>query len=53
VLQTRKASSFQSHQLKKEPKYTTISSNLAQESHIFLLIFFPGEDLKAIALPGY
>lgn len=38
--------------IKKEPKYTTISSNLAQVSHIFVLMFFPGEDLKAIAFPG-
>lgn len=53
VLQTHKASSFQAQQLKKEPKYTTVFSNLAQMSHIFVLIFSPGEDLKAIAFPGY
>lgn len=53
VLQTHQASSFQSHQLKKEPKCTTISSNLAQVSHIFVLISFPGGDLKAVGFLGY
>lgn len=43
---------LQCHQLKKEPKYT-ISSNLAQMSHIFVLIFFPGGDLKAVGFLGY